>query len=187
MDKSPVTLTVEQDNLPALRTRLAGLLGAKVCVGIPEENTARKGEPINNAQLLYIHTNGSEVNNIPPRPVIEPAILDAKEQIVDTLEKAADAQLEGETSNCNRLMALAGQQGANAAKRWFTNPSNGWARNKLATIARKLSKLRGKAKTDAMQVLTDAGETGDVSSIDTPLIDTGEMRRAITYVQDEIS
>jgi hypothetical protein len=180
-----ITLKTE-DNLPAFRTKLAGLLGANVLVGIPEATSARKGEPINNAQLMYIHTNGSEIRNIPRRPVIEPAIIDSKDEIVSTLEKAADAQLSGDTVGANSYMKLAGLQGANAAKRWFTNPNNGWARNKLATIARKLRRLRGQTYKDAMQILNDAGETGDVSAIDTPLIDTGELRRAITFVAKDI-
>lgn len=182
----PTIQTHVKDNLPEFRKKLAGLLGAKVLVGIPEDKAARKGEPINNAQLMYIHTNGSEVRNIPKRPVIEPSIQHNREQLTRTLEQAADAHLGGDTARANQLLKVAGTQGANGAKRWFTDPNNGWPRNKSATIKRKISKLRGVAYKDALKILNDAGETGDVSAIDTPLIDQGELRRAITHVEQPI-
>lgn len=178
------TITVREDGNGAdfVKAVIGDLQNAKVYVGIPEAETSRDGEPITNAALMFIHTNGSEVMGIPKRPVIEPALEADKERLAATLGQAADAALDGDKLGYERYMKIAGQQGSNDAKLWFTDPRNGWPRNKEATIRRKLRKLRGKKFKAAISILNAAGETGDVSEIDTPLIDTGELRRSITWV-----
>ena len=115
---------------------------------------------INNAQLMYIHTNGSPARGIPARPVIEPALAANKELIGEALNAAADALLAGNAEEAEKAFKSAGQLGANAAKRWFRDPRNGWVENSPSTI-----KVKGSDK---------------------PLIDTGELRRSITYVVDYI-
>lgn len=184
--KPTITLSESGGGTDFVKAAIGDLSNAKVYVGIPEKETSRKGEVITNAGLLFIHTNGSEIMHIPRRPVIEPAIEadDNKARIVNSLEHAADAMLDQNKTAAQQFIKLAGQQGSNASKRWFRDPRNGWKRNKSRTIRRKLRKLKGQAYKDAIAVLNQAGETGDVSSIDTPLIDTDEMRRAITYVTD---
>jgi hypothetical protein len=179
------TLTVTKSGKPDnfLADAIKGIANSRAYVGIPEKNTSRKGE-ITNAGLLYIHTNGSEVMNIPARPVIEPAIEDDRNVLERMLGGVAESALDGQKDMMRQKLEQVGRRGANDAQRWFTNPKNGWPRNKSATIARKLSTLHGDVKKDAMAALVEAGETGDVSNIDTPLIDTGEMRRAITYVTE---
>lgn len=180
---NPTVSITEGGNGPEFVKAVIGdLMNAKVYVGIPEAETSREGEQITNAALMFIHTNGSEVMGIPKRPVIEPAIEADKERLSATLGQAADAALDGDKLTYERLMKIAGQQGSNDAKLWFTDPRNGWPRNKEATIRRKLRRLRGKKFKAAMKVLNAAGETGDVSEIDTPLVDTGELRRSITWV-----
>ena len=48
-----------------------------VLVGIPQKSTDRPKSNqkvgVTNAELLFIHTNGSPINNVPARHVIEPA------------------------------------------------------------------------------------------------------------------
>lgn len=179
-----ITVREDGDGIDFVRAVIGDLQNAQVFVGIPEAETSRDDEPITNAALMFIHTNGSELMNIPRRPVIEPAIEadDNKKLITDTLGRAAEAALDGDKARSQQLMKIAGQQGSNAAKRWFTDPRNGWPRNKYGTIARKLSKLQGTRYKTAMTVLQEAGDTGDVSAIDTPLIHSGQLRRAITFV-----
>lgn len=113
---------------------------------------------ISNAQLLYIHSKGSPLRNIPARPVLEPAI-EAKgnrEGIAAELAKAVQASLHGNDEDVTRYLKRAGLSASNAAKRWFTDSRNNWAPNAPATIRAKGS--------------------------DQPLIDTGALRQAITYV-----
>lgn len=115
-------------------------------------------EPINNASLLYIHTHGSKVRNIPARPVIEPAIqADGNRQIIQReLADAAAAYFARDAVRANMHLRRAGIAGANASKAWFVDPRNLWQPNSPETIRRKGS--------------------------DRPLIDTGALRKSITYV-----
>jgi hypothetical protein len=179
-----ITLSHDGKGIDFIRDAVSRLDNAKVYVGIPEAETSRDEAGPTNAGLMYIHTNGSEIMNIPRRPVIEPAIEDDAEQLEAILAKAIEAQLDGNDAEMKALLEKAGRRGANDAKRWFTNPKNGWARNKSATIRRKLAPLKGSKKKAALAILADAGETGDVSEIDTPLINKGELRRSITYVTE---
>jgi len=113
---------------------------------------------VNNAELMYIHTHGSPLHKIPPRPVIEPALNDKENQrmILPELELAAKAALKGDKALVKRQLDLAGIVAENACKQWFVNPKNGWPPNKPATIKRKGSSR--------------------------PLIDTGALRQNITHV-----
>lgn len=136
--------------------RLQTLKKVAVLVGIPSEKASRTAADINNAELLYIHTNGSPLRNIPARPVIEPALKANKEKIMAEYSKAVSAAAEGSDSKLVTALTRTGLAGENAARDWFTDPRNEWAPNTPKTIARKGSSR--------------------------PLIDTSAMRKAITHV-----
>jgi hypothetical protein len=106
------------------------------------------------AYQLYLHTHGSPLWQSPPRPVIEPAIENGKEAIAKQLKKVVSTALDGQDPTVE--MQKAGMLGQNIVRDWFTNPSNGWAPNSPATIEAKKS--------------------------DKPLIDSGDLRKSITYV-----
>ena len=176
------------DGVPELLEALRELQSNEVMVGIPEAKSSRKKEIIRNSELLYIHTHGirkkamreemqlemdggkqySEVYQMylqehgsplwasPPRPVLEPAIEHSKDWIAEQLGKAAQSALDGDVKGVRDGLHKAGQVAENAAKDWFTNPANGWAPNSPETI-----KLKGSNK---------------------PLIDTDQLRKAITHV-----
>lgn len=117
-----------------------------------------KGATYGKALAMYLHTHGSPLWQIPPRPIIEPAI-EAKgnrEAILAELKKAAEATLEGKKPEAIRALQRAGLTAQNRVRAWFTDPRNGWAPNAPSTI-----KAKGSAQ---------------------PLIDHGELRRSITYV-----
>ena len=155
------TTVTTKDNSAKLLAGLKRVATMEVFVGIPEEKAGRRAEGINNAQLVFIHTNGSPLKKIPKRPVIEPAIEaeDNKEAISKELKLATQAMLNSNPAEANRHLKLAGMLGQNAARAWFTDPRNNWPPNTSRTIARKGS--------------------------DMPLIDTGAMRKAIVYVVKE--
>lgn len=132
-----------------------------VLVGIPQKKTKREDEPITNAELLYIHTNGSPKNHIPKRPVIEPALRDDRKRLTSMLKNSMVVFLDvGEEAALNEL-EKAGMRAQNVSRKWFTNPNNHWPPNSPAVQAAK----RKKKATDPK-----------------PLIDTGELRKSITYV-----
>lgn len=129
----------------------------EVLVGIPQEKSSREGGgKATNAELLFIHTNGSPARGIPPRPVLQSAIENDKERVAEMLGKAIDAAVSGKKDQILPALERAGQYGSNVCRAYFVNPSNGWKPNKPRTIKRKGSSR--------------------------PLIDTGEMRKSITYI-----
>jgi hypothetical protein len=138
---------------------ISALEGADALVGIPESDPTRNaGDPISNAELLFIFTNGSPLRGQPPRVVIEAAIETepTKSLIAKELAAACTASMDGDEEGMISHLDRAGQIGESASKRWFTDPANDWAPNAASTILAKGS--------------------------DTPGIDTGQMRRAITHV-----
>lgn len=146
------------DRTEQLLMGLSSLSKVDVLVGIPEENSSREGERITNAELAFIHTNGSPIQGIPARPIIEPAISDSenKEQIMVEIERAAEAGMDGNIEALSRYLNQAGMVAAEAVKMWFTNPKNGWVPDSPLTIKRKGS--------------------------DKPLINIGELRKSMSYV-----
>jgi hypothetical protein len=168
--------------------RLKKLKKRRLMVGIPEQKAARQGEPINNAQLLYIlshgvrkksmrdemqpkidagmkysaayqlyiMSHGSPLWQIPPRPVLEPAIEAHKDAISKLFHAVIKAAAKGDEAALQKAMSVCGLAAQNYCRAWFTDPRNGWPPNSPCTI-----KMKKSAR---------------------PLIDTGTMRKAITYV-----
>lgn len=153
-----VTVSKKSNPMQNLGDALATLRKTDVLVGIPQVTSSRPGEIISNAELLYIQSKGSPARNIPARPVLEPAIQAPgnKEVIDEQLKQATIAVLHRNPERAKDYLNRAGQAASNAAKRWFFDPRNNWAPLKPATI-----KAKGSSQ---------------------PLIDTGAMRKAITWV-----
>ena len=130
-------------------------------IGIPQETSSRKQDnEITNAELLFIHTFGSPVNNIPPRPVIEPAIKNSKERIAKMMGNALKTAMSGNYQGAVDELKKVGMLAQNKCRAWFTDERNGWKPNAPSVYRRKLKK----GSTDPK-----------------PLIDTGELRKSITY------
>lgn len=159
--KPTVNVSSSVGGLAKMKAELAKLSRKHVYVGVPEDKSARKKGVVTNAQLMYLHSNGSALQGIPARPIIEPAIEapDNKALIAKQLGAAARATLDAKPDEANDSLELAGMQGRDASVNWFTDPRNNWAPNSPVTIARKGS--------------------------DRPLIDTGELRRSLTYLVEE--
>ena len=112
------------------------------------------GSTYSQAHEMYVHAHGSPLMNVPPRPIIEPAIEAHRQELADLLREAVMKALDGRPFE--QKLKQAGMKGRNVTRAWFTDPRNGWAPNSPATIAQKGS--------------------------DRPLIDTAELRKSITYV-----
>jgi hypothetical protein len=112
------------------------------------------GKPYSAAYQMYIQAHGSALWKTPPRPVLEPSIEHNKDAISQQLGKVAKVALSGNDPNSE--LQKAGMMAQNFARDWFTNPANLWPPNAESTIKKKGS--------------------------DRPMIDQGELRRAITYV-----
>lgn len=147
------------DNFSKQLQALEFIKDNSVYVGIQQKDTSREDE-VTNAELLFIHTNGSPINNIPPRPVIEPAIKSDSERLSKIMKKAAKCAMEGNFSEATKQLHIAGTRGRDLSKRWFVNPENHWPPNSQTVAERKRRKG---------------------STIPRPLIDTGELRNSISY------
>lgn len=144
------------DNTAKIAASLAALQKQTILIGIPQEKSSRKGNPpITNAELAFIHSKGSPAKNIPARPFLE-SIDASKERIANQQAKIVKAALDGKKEQMKMQIEKLGILGVTIAKAWFVDPKNNWAPNRPATIQRKGS--------------------------DKPLIDTGQLRNAITYV-----
>lgn len=151
-----ITHTAKNGGIDGILKSLQTIRLSSVYVGIPQEKTQRRGDTINNASLMYIHTHGSPLKNIPARPVIEPAVAADKEKISAEYIKAVQAAANGDSANVLKALHRTGIAGQNAARNWFTDPRNNWPPNSPVTIAKKGSSR--------------------------PLIDTGTLRKSIIYV-----
>ena len=109
---------------------------------------------------MYIHSHGSPLWQVPPRPVIEPAIKDAHKQIAKRIGKAAHAAIDGNDAEMEHWIDSAGMYGEKASMKWFENPKNNWPPNAPSTIRKKNSNV--------------------------PLIDTGELRKSIHHVMRRV-
>ena len=140
--------------LMALASGLAFIRKNDILVGIPEEANAGHGA-MDNASLLYLHENGSPGGMIPSRPVLQNGIHapEFEAQAQAMYRQAFVAALSGNTPMAKNIYERIGLQGANAVKAQFGVVGPPL---KPSTVARK-------------------GSTAT-------LIDTGQLRNAITYV-----
>lgn len=178
MIKAKVTT---KDHMAQLKESLDKIMKLDVLVGIPAEKSSRSGEPINNAELLFVQSHGSPMRHIPARPVIEPAIEAEgnKELITVEMGQAITAVLELKPDAARLHLERAGQQGENASRSWFTDPRNNWQPNALPTVREKLAK---KYKSQIGQTKAMARYLAGESDMITVLVDSGQMRQAITHV-----
>lgn len=161
MPKNGVSLVL--DKLADVAEGVQLLARLHVLVGIPEDKTDRRDDSgPTNAELLYIHENGAPEVGIPARSTLRPGIKDAQGEINRRLVLAGQAALDGKPSSVRNQFAAAGQAGASAVKAKIN--SNVAPALKPATLAAR--KRRGVKRTNT-------------------LVDTSQMRNAVTYVVEE--
>ena len=154
----------------------------EVLVGITQEKSSRSNGQLTNAELMYIHTNGSPVNHIPPRPVIEPAISEEEtfKRICDEIKNGMQSAFAGNLAGAERFYAKAGVIGMRAAQDYFT--SGNLAPNAPITI--NGGWMRNHVSGKPVLIGHIDPETGKIigKGSSRPLIDKGSLRKAITYV-----
>lgn len=153
---------VVRDNVPSLAGALKLLATQRVMVGIPADKANRKNDdagPINNAQLMAIHEYGAPEANIPARPVVEPTVRENRDAIRKGLKAAGDFALKGDKEGVDRQLHAVGIFVQNKMRAKITD-------GPFAPLSeRTLAGRRAKGRTGTK-----------------PLIDTGQLRRALTYV-----
>lgn len=203
--------TVHGGGMATIFDRIKKFSTEKVAVGVPTDknsrNDSRKNVQVGNADLVYIHTHGvrpramrkemqpeidkgtqysivlqmylqahgSVVYRVPVRPIIEPAIEHYSKGIAELMKSAMTAAAEGQ--NWESKLQDVGLYASSKVKDWFTNPENGWAPNAKSTIEGWTAPWTDK-KTDKHPFFPGKGS-------DRPLINTGALRDAITYIVDK--
>ena len=117
--------------------------------------------------LLGIHTRGSPIMHIPPRPVVQPALAkeSLKTEMGDCLLESCQAAFDGDMSGTVAGMEDCGQRGADGIREYIDagiSPPNapvtlsgGWIYNR---VAKKGVLVKGKSGTTA---LVDTGQLRD--------------------------
>lgn len=152
------------DGLKKFKESIRAIDKTYVLVGIPEEKAAREDseegfDNMSNAAIGYIQENGSDINNIPPRPFLVPGIKKAQKEIALRMEKAVKVAFS-DSKAVTKLYAQAGMIAANSAKQIITDQTNFTPLAQSTLDAREAEGFKG----------TKA------------LIRTAQLRNSITYV-----
>jgi hypothetical protein len=178
--KSGVELKVDKSR--QLEAALKALTSQEVLVGIPADKAQRQAAPelgeegsVTNAQLGFIHENGSPAHNIPARPFLRPGIRKASGPIVEQLRAAGEAALSGNVGGVGGCLEKAGIIAQNSVRAQFVDGD-------LAPLAEStLNKRHGVVRGENGKILK-RGKTRRESGAINPLILSGQLRKAVTYV-----
>ena len=133
-----LTVTEDTDLLEKREECLEWLRKHKVDVGLTSHASGRS------LFLLGIHTRGSPIMRIPPRPVVQPALAQEslKSEMGEKMLASCEAAMEGDLSGTQRGLEDAGQRGADGIREYIDagiSPPNspvtisgGWIYNRVA-------------------------------------------------------
>lgn len=156
-----------KDATKVVLARIKALTKSEVLVGIPDANAARtdeeeaakKGEPITNAGLGYVHEFGLPERNIPARPFLFPGIKGVEGRLAKVLGNGVKKTLSGDAEAADTALTKAGLIAETAVK---TKIDEGpFVPLSPVTLAQRKAR----------------GRTGEK-----PLIDTAQMQRSVTHV-----
>ena len=160
-----ITVTENTDQIKKRAKCLKYLQTHRVDVGLTSGASTRS------KFLLAIHTRGSPVMRIPPRPVVRPALAreTLRAEMAECLMEACEAANNGDLSGTQAGLENAGQRGAEGIREYIDagiDPPNspvtlsgGWIYNR---VAKKGVLVKGKAG-------------------DKPLLDTGALYNDFDY------
>lgn len=183
-----------KDATKVVLERIKALTKSEVLVGIPDANAARtdaedaekKGEPINNAVIGYVHEFGLPEKNIPARPHLFPGISDAKDRIAKVLGNGARKVLSGDAGAGESALTRAGTIAETAVKERIKDglsPPLAAATVRNRFRGRQTKKMR-KGEVEYLRLVAE-GKTLEAAASATgikPLDDTGQYLKAITHV-----
>ena len=176
------------DNVAGLLARVTQMTQSDVLVGIPAEKGGRKQGAITNVSLAYIHEFGSPAHNIPARPFLFPGLRKIRPQTDAMFRQGAIDALQGKGMVDTTLKRI-GMLARNSVVNEITDPAPPFTPLKPATIRarlrrtqagrRKLKQIK-KRGVSLTQWAAETDASGDANIH--PLIDTGQLRAAVTYV-----
>lgn len=160
----PSSKAERDDDSPLNNAQLAYIhtYGATIQVPEHEATVGRNGgkfAPVKGAASTTTHTVPAHEVNIPPRPFLEPGVMNAAPKVTQFFKRAAALAAKGEFDAARRELDKAGLVAQNEVRAVIN-----------AGIAPPLSER-------TLRERRARGRTGEV-----PLIDTGGLRNSITYV-----
>ena len=109
-------------------------------VGVPSESVNRD-DKINNAQLAYIHENGSPANNIPARPFLLLGVKDSYPKVIEIFkESVKNMTVAGEME---KGLHKAGQISVDSVKKRIVNQVGFIPLAESTLIARQAKGFKG--------------------------------------------
>lgn len=177
-----MTLQVPIDRVGDVLRGLRALEEQHVYVGVPQEAAERDSDddgkaPINNAALAYIHEHGAPEANIPPRPFLVPGTNLVKDYVAAQYKHMAVDAMEGRPDTVVRRLTSMGLKAVSAVRNYMTEaPFTPLKEGTLKSRAR-----RGR-KGAALELEMRAKGVAPDNSNARPLIDTAQLKNAITYV-----
>lgn len=160
-----IAITENTDQIKKRAKCLEYLKKHRVDVGLTSKASARS------KFLLAIHTRGSPVMRIPPRPVVRPALAkeELRTEMAECLMESCEAAAKGDLPGTQAGLENAGKRGADGIREYIDagiSPPNspvtlsgGWIYNR---VAKKGILVKGKAG-------------------DKPLLDTGALYEDFDY------
>ncbi len=181
MATMPKNLRMTGDRLSVLRDKIKELASKEVLVGFPEGPPRGDDTPLTNAALAYIHDNGAPEQNIPARPFMVPGIAAVQDQIADTLTAGARrlVVVGDRALSIDKELTRVGLMAVTSIRRTVT----AGVPPPLAdvTLRDRLRRHKGRA---GEKLELESRAMGNAPSTDfaKPLIDTGQLYRAVDYV-----
>jgi hypothetical protein len=149
----------KKDQTEAMLDSLNSLVEWKVLVGVPADKAPRQDGALNNAARAYILNFGSPAANIPPREFMYSGIADAQDQINDYFKQIARKAVAGDRQGVEKGLHFIGLAAQNAVRARI----NSNIPPPLSERTIRERKQRGVTRTNT-------------------LVDTAQMRNAVTYV-----
>ncbi len=176
------------DNFKKLTQSVEALTNTQVMVGVPDDKSGRREGEINNAELAYIHDKGAPEAGIPARPFMEPGIKAVQAQIVTEMQNAGKAILNGgKFGSAKSVEGYLNRIGIICVRSIRAKITAGIAPELApSTIRGRIYRIKGKARRKKIRAElasgTPASRQNGAEGVFTPLVVTGQLRNAITYV-----
>lgn len=172
-------MQIPVDRVDELWDSLHALAKREILVGFPEETASREDskEPTN-AALGYIHDNGAPEQNIPARPFMVPGMDSVKDTAANRLLTVAKSVLRfGSRTSVEQGWHSVGLLVQAGIRRYINQgiapPLSEYTLQERARRGRKGAK---------QELANRAAGLAPSTQLAKPLIDTGQLRNAITYV-----
>jgi hypothetical protein len=176
----PANLKTVTDNVDSVVRNITELSQQRLLVGIPDTEAGRTSGAVSNAFIGYAMEFGLPDKNVPARPFLLPTVKAMQGDITTTFRRMGERAVNDDAQGALRLMKVLGQQVADKVRGRITAGippplAQSTIEGRLRRTQAGRTMLKGMRKKGA-----DVSKWGANNL--TPLIDTGQLRRSITYV-----